>query len=59
LSLLSRPGAQTLTVYRWQEAGYETALTAHAGERVLAEPFDAFEISLASIFDIPPPVRGR
>jgi Uma2 family endonuclease len=48
------PVAQILTVYRWQEAGYTTALTARAGELVRAEPFDALEIALAAIFDIPP-----
>jgi Uma2 family endonuclease len=53
------PEAQILTVYRWQEAGYTTALTARAGERVRAEPFDALEIALAAIFDMPPPARGR
>ncbi|HWN67575.1 MAG TPA: Uma2 family endonuclease [Haliangium sp.] len=53
------PTTQTLTVYRWQEASYTTALTARAGERVRAEPFDAIEIALASVFDLPPPARGR
>lgn len=52
------PAAQTLTVYRWQEASYSTALTARTGELVRAEPFDALEIALASVFDIPP-ARGR
>lgn len=53
------PVDQTLTVYRWQEASYTTALKARLEERVRAEPFDAIEIALASIFDIPPPARGR
>jgi Uma2 family endonuclease len=52
------PAAQTLTVYRWQETGYATALTARTGEYVRAEPFDALAIALASLFDIPQP-RGR
>jgi len=52
------PAAQTLTVYRWEEAGYTTALTARAGDLVRAEPFDALDIALASVFDLPPP-RGR
>lgn len=48
------PAAQSLTVYRWQEASYTTALTVRAGDLVHAEPFDALEIALASIFVIPP-----
>jgi Uma2 family endonuclease len=53
------PADQTLTVHRWREASYSTALKARASERVRAEPFDSIEIALASIFDIPPPARGR
>ncbi len=53
------PAAQTLTVYRWKEADYTKALTARAGVLVRAEPFDALELALASIFDVPPPARGR
>lgn len=53
------PAAQTLIVYRWREAEYTKALTARAGGLVRAEPFDALEIALASIFDIPAPASGR
>lgn len=52
------PAARTLTVYRWQETGYTTALTARAGDLVRAEPFDALDIALTSVFDLPP-ARGR
>jgi Uma2 family endonuclease len=53
------PADQILTVYRWQESRYTAALKARAGEHVRAEPFDAIELALASIFDIPPPARAR
>lgn len=52
------PAARTLTVYRWQETGYTTALTARAADLVRAEPFDTLDIALASVFDLPP-ARGR
>ena len=52
------PATQTLTVYRWREADYTKALTARAGDLVRAEPFDALDLALASIFDTPP-ARGR
>jgi Uma2 family endonuclease len=41
------PRAATLTVLRWQEPGYLTALAAERGERVRAEPFDAIELEVA------------
>lgn len=43
------PAAGTLTVYRWQEAGYERALAAVAGDVVRAEPFDAMDLAIAGI----------
>jgi hypothetical protein len=46
-------------VYRWREAEYTKALTARASELVRAEPFDALEIALASIFEIPAPASRR
>ena len=44
------PANQTLTVYRWQEAGYLLALAAGAGDIVRAEPFGAIEVDVAGIF---------
>jgi Uma2 family endonuclease len=52
------PVARTITVHRWQESGYAPVITARAGDRVRAEPFDAIEIVLASVFDVPP-AQGR
>ena len=42
--------ARALTVYRHHADGYVTVLAAEAGERVRAEPFDAIELSLASLW---------
>lgn len=47
------PLIQTLTVYRWQEAGYLLAMAASAGEVVRAEPFDAIELDVGDIFGRP------
>jgi Uma2 family endonuclease len=44
------PAGRTLTVYRWQEAGYERVLTAVAGDMLRAEPFDTMDLELAGIF---------
>jgi Uma2 family endonuclease len=55
------PEEKTLTVYRWQADGYVNALTAAAGERVRAEPFDALEFPLGALFgeETPPKRRPR
>ncbi len=44
------PRDATLTVMRWNEAGYTTVLRAERGETVRAEPFEAVEIAVASLF---------
>lgn len=44
------PRASTLTVMRWAEDGYTTVLAATREERVRAEPFDAVEIEVATLF---------
>lgn len=51
------PALQTLTVYRWQDAGYVPALSARAGDVVRAEPFDAIAIAIADVFGMPPAAR--
>jgi len=38
------PEARTLTVLEWADDGYRTVLTAGAGERVKAVPFDTAEL---------------
>lgn len=45
------PERRTLTVLRWAEAGYVTVLSAEAGERVRAEPFDALELDTTALFE--------
>ncbi|MEO6776388.1 MAG: Uma2 family endonuclease [Kofleriaceae bacterium] len=44
------PIEQTLIVHRWQPEGYLVVLTAAAGDTVRAEPFDAVEIVVATLF---------
>jgi Uma2 family endonuclease len=44
------PEHETLTVQRWTRDGYLTALTAKRGDRVRAEPFDAIELDVGTIF---------
>lgn len=44
------PRDATLTVMRWSEEGYVTRLSAERGEVVRAEPFDAIEIELGTLF---------
>ena len=39
-------------VHRWQPAGYLVALTAAAGDVVRAEPFDAVELRVATLFGL-------
>lgn len=47
---IADPEHETLTVLRWMAEGYLTALTAKRGDRVRAEPFDAIEIDLGTVF---------
>jgi Uma2 family endonuclease len=49
------PVQATLTVLRWSEAGYLTLLTAERGENVRAEPFEAIEIAVGTLFGDDPP----
>ncbi|MCE9574792.1 MAG: Uma2 family endonuclease [Deltaproteobacteria bacterium] len=49
------PHAQTLTVMRWSADGYVTRLSAERGETVRAEPFDAIEIAVGTLFGDDPP----
>ena len=44
------PRVATLTVMRWSRDGYITVLTAERGEIVRAEPFDAIEIEVGTLF---------
>lgn len=41
---------RTLRVHRWTEAGYLVVVTAQAGQRVRAEPFDAIELEVGVLF---------
>jgi Uma2 family endonuclease len=44
------PEEEVLTVHRWQEGGYLVALTATRGETVRAEPFDAVDLAVGTLF---------
>lgn len=44
------PEATVLTIYRWQADGYLNILTASGDETVRAEPFEALELRLGSLF---------
>lgn len=44
------PRAKTLTVMRWSNDGYTTVLAAERGEVVRAEPFDAIELEVSTLF---------
>lgn len=45
------PDSRTLMVYRWSEVGYIAVLTAKRDEKVRAEPFEAMELDVGSLFD--------
>ena len=47
---IANPIEQTLVVHRWEPAGYLVVLTAAAGDVVRAEPFDAVELHVATLF---------
>ena len=49
------PRTATMTVMRWSEAGYITLLRAERGEVVRAEPFEAIEIAVGTLFGDDPP----
>ena len=48
------PVNHVLSVYRWQESGYVLVLAAGAGEVVRAEPFEAIQLDIGDLFDLPP-----
>jgi Uma2 family endonuclease len=47
---IADPVEQTLIVHRWRPDGYLVVLTAASGDVVRAEPFDAVEIAVATLF---------
>ena len=47
---LADPDRRTLTVLRWEGAGYLAILNAEAGELVRAEPFETLELRTGPIF---------
>ncbi len=49
------PREATLTVMRWSEAGYITLMRAERGEVVRAEPFDAIDLVVGTLFGDDPP----
>jgi Uma2 family endonuclease len=49
------PRDATLTVMRWTEDGYVTLIRAERGEVVRAEPFEAIEIVVGTLFGDDPP----
>jgi Uma2 family endonuclease len=44
------PAEESLSVYRWEPAGYLEILIAERGERVRAEPFDAIPLQVGILF---------
>lgn len=49
------PRDMTLTVMRWSEAGYITVMRAERGETIRAEPFEAIELAVGTLFGDDPP----
>lgn len=49
------PRDTTLTVMRWSADGYVTVMRAERGEVVRAEPFDAIELAIGTLFGDDPP----
>jgi len=49
------PRDSTLTVMRWSQAGYVTLMRAERAEVVRAEPFDAIELAVGTLFGDDPP----
>jgi Uma2 family endonuclease len=47
------PVEETFTVHRWSPDGYIEVVTSDREDRVRAEPFDAFELRVAVLFDGP------
>ena len=49
---IADPVEQTLIVHRWEARGYLVVLTAAAGDVVRAEPFDAAELRVSTLFGV-------
>ena len=47
---IADPLEQTLIVHRWEPRGYLVILTASAGDVVRAEPFEAVELRISTLF---------
>jgi Uma2 family endonuclease len=52
---IADPRDATLTIMRWSAAGYVTLLRAERTELVRAEPFDAIELVVGTLFGDDPP----
>ena len=52
------PRDATLTIMRWSADGYVTVLRAERGDVVRAEPFDAIELAVGTLFGDDPPDLG-
>lgn len=50
LSPSADPDRRTLTVLRWESAGYLAVLDAEAGEILRTEPFESLELRTGPIF---------
>jgi Uma2 family endonuclease len=48
------PTHSLLTVFRWEEERFQRVLDAGIGDVVRAEPFDAIELDVGSIFGVEP-----
>lgn len=51
------PRDATLTIMRWNDAGYITVMRAERGEIIRAEPFEQIEIAVGTLFGDDPPER--
>jgi len=51
---IADPVEQLLEVYRHAAGGYPLALSAKAGQRIRAEPFDAVELRVDELFGADP-----
>ncbi len=49
---LADPIERTLVVHRWEPRGYLVILTCSAGDVVRAEPFDAVELRVSTLFGL-------
>jgi Uma2 family endonuclease len=49
---IADPIEHVLTVHRWTDSGYLLVLAAKAGDTVRAEPFDAVELRVSTLFGI-------